>query len=82
MLVYVFETKLGNLTRAEQALVKAMRPSVVDLTNTTFDEDKVICEQVQLGLSETSRVSILSSEERRIEAFHTAYLARLEAKAA
>jgi phenylpropionate dioxygenase-like ring-hydroxylating dioxygenase large terminal subunit len=82
VLVYVFETKLGELTRAEQALVKAMRPSVVDLTNTTFDEDKAICEQVQLGLSETSRVSILSTEERRIEAFHTAYLARLEVKAA
>ena len=81
VLVYVFETRLGDLTRDEHALVKAMRPSVVELTNTTFDEDKAICEQVQLGLSETTRVSILSQEERRIQAFHEAYMSRLGASA-
>jgi phenylpropionate dioxygenase-like ring-hydroxylating dioxygenase large terminal subunit len=82
VLVYVFETKLGELSRAEHALVKAMRPSVVDLTNTTFDEDKAICEQVQQGLAETSRISIFGAEERRIQAFHDAYLRHVGATAA
>ncbi len=72
--VYVFEPKLGDLSRSEQALVKAMRAEVVELTNKTFDEDKVICEQVQLGISETSRTGLLSDEERRIHAFQGAYL--------
>lgn len=73
--VYVFETRLSiDLSKAERSLVKAMRPAVVELTNTAFDEDRAICEQVQLGLAEASRPAVLSSEEQRIGAFQTAYL--------
>jgi len=74
VVVYMFETRLGELTRSQMAMVRAMRPAVVELTNTTFDEDKVICEQVQLGMRESGRHALLGQEEQRIEAFQSSYL--------
>ena len=74
IIVHVFMTKLGELEPREGALVRAMRPAIVELTNKIFLEDKAICEQVQLGMAEASRDAILSREEERIFRFQESYM--------
>jgi phenylpropionate dioxygenase-like ring-hydroxylating dioxygenase large terminal subunit len=76
--IHVFETRLGELEPRERALVRAMRPAIVDLTTQIFREDQVVCEAVQQGLAEGTRDLILSREEERLARFQQAYLAQMQ----
>lgn len=77
IVIYVFESKLGDLSAREKALVRAMRPSIVELTNKIFEEDKGACEAVQLGITEATRDAVLSREEMRVFKFQEAYMRRI-----
>lgn len=69
----VFQTKLGEISPGTQAAVEAMNQSVKDFNRAVFSEDKEVCEQVQLGASETNQPGILSDEELRVGDFQKQY---------
>jgi hypothetical protein len=49
--------------------------SVVDLNRAIFDEDRIVCEQLQLGVRDAVGTGVLSDEELRVLAFHEHYVA-------
>ena len=70
----MFGTKLKDaLSNKEKVMIHAMNESIVEFNRTVFNEDKVICEQVQKGIIATSKSGILSKEEERVLSFHEAY---------
>jgi len=75
----VFQTRLGEVSPGIQTAVEAMNASVRDFNRAVFNEDKTICEQVQLGAAETGQTGILSDEEKRVGDFQTHYIRLMEA---
>ncbi|MCY7292882.1 MAG: aromatic ring-hydroxylating dioxygenase subunit alpha [Ferruginibacter sp.] len=64
-----------NDDRLEEILFNMNSQSTAQLTRVAWEEDKPICEQVQLGLSEVEEKSgIFSREEQRVYEFHKAYI--------
>lgn len=56
------------------SVVKALNTSAVDFNRRVFNEDKVVCEQVQLGLREMfKQKGPLSMEEARVISFQKSY---------
>lgn len=71
---YAFMGKLNDST-LEQILLKMSRQASGDLVKTVWDEDKPICEQVQLGISSLDDLGgILSSDEQRVYEFQKTYV--------
>jgi phenylpropionate dioxygenase-like ring-hydroxylating dioxygenase large terminal subunit len=76
---FLFATNgLGELTKMEAALKKQFYQSAGDFVREIFAEDAAICEQVQRAVGYAHTTGVLSDEEERICAFHTAYRAALE----
>lgn len=71
---YTFMGKLND-ERLEETLFNMNSQSTADLTRVAWEEDKPICEQVQLGISEVKeKTGIFSREEQRVYEFHKAYV--------
>lgn len=71
---YTFMGKLNDDT-LEDILFNMNSQSTAQLTRVAWEEDKPICEQVQLGLSEiTEKNGIFSREEQRVYEFHKTYI--------
>ena len=70
-------TFMGKLNdeRLEETLFSMNSQSTADLTRVAWEEDKPICEQVQLGISEIkAKDGIFCREEQRVYEFHKAYV--------
>ncbi len=77
---FLFATNgLGELTKMEAALKKQFYQSAADFVREIFAEDAAICEEVQRGVGIAHTAGVLSDEEERICAFHTAYRSALGA---
>jgi len=70
---YSFSTKLEELSASEKMVVDAMNDSVVKFNRVVFNEDKEICEAVQLGTEESESKGILGELEKRVYEFQSAY---------
>lgn len=51
-----------------------LRQAAAEFNRKVFEEDRVICEEVQRGCPHAEGTGALSSEEERVQAFHQAYL--------
>lgn len=71
---YVFATALSEPTPTQKAILGTLAMSAVDFNRRVFEEDRIVCEQVQLGSTEANREGLLSDEEARVGAFQDAYL--------
>jgi phenylpropionate dioxygenase-like ring-hydroxylating dioxygenase large terminal subunit len=70
----VFGTKLEAPPPSAEVVLPMFHKSVVDLNRAIFDEDRIVCEQLQLGVRDAVGTGVLSDEELRVAAFHRAYL--------
>jgi phenylpropionate dioxygenase-like ring-hydroxylating dioxygenase large terminal subunit len=74
----VFQSELGEMSEATQAAISVLNSSVVEFNRAVFNEDKAVCEQVQLGVAEASQPGILSDEELRVGDFQSHYMRQME----
>lgn len=58
----------------ENAIVQNYSQSLINFNRQVFDEDKVICEEVQKGVSVTDKPGVLSLEEKRVHHFQETYI--------
>lgn len=71
---HTFSTKINETTPLELNIVKVLNNSAIDFNRRVFEEDKIMCEQVQKGLMEAeNKYGVLSNDEQRIYAFQQAY---------
>ncbi|MEH2168480.1 MAG: aromatic ring-hydroxylating dioxygenase subunit alpha [Nostoc sp.] len=81
---YLFLSKLDNNTNeissSQQAIVEVLSKSILEFNNKVLSEDWVICEQNQLGISESEKYGILSMREKRIQEFQKAYISVMNKK--
>lgn len=76
---HVFATVLGTPPNDLTAQIAAsLNQSVKEFNRAVFEEDRVICDQVQLGAQQTSKAGILSEEEKRVLAFQASYVQYME----
>jgi phenylpropionate dioxygenase-like ring-hydroxylating dioxygenase large terminal subunit len=54
------------------------KQSLIDFNRDVFDEDKVICEEVQKGVVVTEQPGVLSLEEHRVHAFQENYIKQMK----
>lgn len=73
---YVFITS-KNIEKKKTALETEYENSLVEFNKTVFDEDKYICEQVQIGVNYTDYNGELSDEEMRVCEFQKQYIQSL-----
>lgn len=66
---YVYLTQ----PKKQNAMVDMYCDSLISFNRQVFDEDKVICEDVQKGVIVTDKIGVLSLEEKRVHAFQDAY---------
>jgi phenylpropionate dioxygenase-like ring-hydroxylating dioxygenase large terminal subunit len=78
---HIFAPKAGAEVRMNAAVAEMMNQSTAEFARTVFEEDKVVCAAVQLGLPETDKLGILSDEEERVLRFHEAYVGAMTAAA-
>lgn len=71
---HVFLPRLGEGVKLNAGMAEMMSRSTADFARQVFEEDKVVCEAVQLGLPETSQPGMLSDEEERVSRFQRAYM--------
>ncbi len=70
---YTFMGKLKE-DRLEEAVVRMGGSSMAEFTRTVWNEDRPICEQVQMGLASVDRErGIFANQEQRVHLFHKAY---------
>lgn len=69
---YVFVTKKEE-SESNQLLESMYESSLVDFNRKVFDEDKVICQEVQKGVLHSHYQGELSDEEARVGSFQQAY---------
>jgi phenylpropionate dioxygenase-like ring-hydroxylating dioxygenase large terminal subunit len=65
--VYMCEYEKNNAT------IDFFEQSLIDFNRQVFNEDAVICEQVQLGVISASNFGVLSLEENRVHEFQKTY---------
>lgn len=58
----------------KSAMVNLYKESLIEFNRNVFDEDKVICEEVQKGVVVTDKPGVLSLEEERVHAFQNIYI--------
>ena len=68
---YVFMTRTNEVEKTE--LQKMYEKSLIDFNRKVFNEDKEICEKVQIGVSYSNYDGELSEEEERVCEFQKAY---------
>ena len=54
------------------------KQSLIDFNRKVFDEDKIICEEVQKGVVVTEQPGVLSLEEHRVHAFQENYIKQIK----
>lgn len=69
---FVYTAKTDLIT--SPTLIKAFQDTLIQFNRQVFDEDKVICELVQLGVNHTHQIGKLSDEEERVHYFQKSYL--------
>lgn len=74
---YVYLTK-DISAQHNEALLQAYKNSLISFNRQVFDEDKAICEQVQIGVQASPFDGELSDEEMRVCAFQESYVAFLK----
>lgn len=74
----VFQTKLNGVRASGAATVDALNQSVKAFNRSVFNEDKVICEQVQIGARMTDQYGVLSDEELRVLDFQQRYKTQMK----
>ena len=69
-------TSYVYMSKAERnnALVDGYEQSLIEFNRQVFDEDKIICEEVQKGVVVTDKPGVLSLEEERVHAFQKTYM--------
>jgi phenylpropionate dioxygenase-like ring-hydroxylating dioxygenase large terminal subunit len=70
---YVYMSKSEH----DNALVNGYEQSLIEFNRQVFDEDKVICEEVQKGVIVTDKPGVLSLEEERVHAFQNTYMKQI-----
>lgn len=71
---YLFETSLPAPNNSQEAVLEAMGTSAIKFNRQVFEEDRIVCEVVQQGSSETDRAGLLSDEELRVAEFQRSYV--------
>lgn len=71
--VFLSEPKESN------AIVNMYQNSLVGFNRKVFDEDQVICEEVQKGVEVTNNPGVLSLEEERVHHFQKTYIKQINA---
>ncbi len=69
---YVFISKTE--TTELPYIIKPFEESLIKFNRQVFDEDKFICEKVQIGVKSTYQIGKLSDEEERVHHFQKKYL--------
>ncbi|GGH01669.1 (2Fe-2S)-binding protein [Polaribacter pacificus] len=70
---YVFMTKILNPIEDKKPIQKVYEQSLIDFNRKVFDEDKEICQKVQIGVRYSNYDGELSDEEERVCEFQKAY---------
>jgi len=70
----VFQTKVGHSDAASAPMIEIVNHSARTFNRSVFDEDKEVCEQVQLGSAQTAQAGILSDDELRVGEFQKHYM--------
>lgn len=70
---YVYMSKAER----DNALVEGYEQSLIEFNRQVFDEDKIICEEVQKGVIATDKRGVLSLEEERVHAFQETYMRQI-----
>lgn len=70
-LVFLSEPEINN------NLVEVYSKYLIDFNRKVFNEDKIICEQVQKGVLSSEKTGILSLEEERVHSFQKIYINQL-----
>jgi hypothetical protein len=71
--VFLSEPKKSN------AVVNMYQNSLIEFNRQVFDEDQVICEEVQKGVIVTDKPGVLSLEEERVHHFQKIYIQHIHA---
>lgn len=74
---YVFITKAFSEKTEKSSIQSMYEKSLKEFNRRVFDEDKQICEKVQIGVRYSSYDGELSEEEQRVCEFQKAYIAYL-----
>jgi phenylpropionate dioxygenase-like ring-hydroxylating dioxygenase large terminal subunit len=69
---YVFTTKTDSIPTP--IVIKAFEESLINFNRKVFEEDKAVCQLVQLGVKHTHLSGKLSDEEERVHHFQKIYL--------
>jgi phenylpropionate dioxygenase-like ring-hydroxylating dioxygenase large terminal subunit len=75
---YVFVTKKND--NDNEALESIFKSSLVQFNRSVFEEDKVICEKVQIGAQSSPFTGVLSEEEQRVCQFQKTYINYINSK--
>ena len=70
-LVFLSDPEINN------NLVEVYSKYLIDFNRKVFNEDKIICEQVQKGVLSSEKTGILSLEEERVHSFQKIYINQL-----
>jgi len=75
---YVFAAKHEGSDSQREILLEAGKPAI-GFNRSVFEEDRVVCEQVQRGIQQADPAGIgeLSREERRVAAFQSSWLEQM-----
>lgn len=71
---HLFETQLQSDAKGSGPLLTRLSETAAEFARRVFLEDKEICEKVQLGLRDASRIGVLSDEEERVSHFQRSYV--------
>ena len=55
-------------------ITEIYKQSLIDFNKKVFDEDQIICEEVQKGVIVTTNPGVLSLEEERVHKFQEIYI--------
>jgi phenylpropionate dioxygenase-like ring-hydroxylating dioxygenase large terminal subunit len=74
----LFTSLVFTATPSKQnAVFDVFKNSLIDFNRQVFDEDQVICEEVQKGVVVTNKQGVLSLEEKRVHSFQEHYINQL-----
>ncbi len=69
----LFETGLKEGSAASQQILEVISRSAAEFNQQVFEEDRVICERVQQGITSACGIGVLSDEETRVARFQQHY---------
>jgi phenylpropionate dioxygenase-like ring-hydroxylating dioxygenase large terminal subunit len=67
----IYATRLGSPELEQSALVRAFNSYSASGAPMVVNQDRMICENVQIGIQQADRPALLSEEEERIHAFQS-----------